>query len=114
MSAGSHSVREKWTSSWSGGLPKQSLGKATLFLFSSAPWFCSTETKKDQVMEMSGALDGGLGVLCGRRRAGQMKSFFRCHEWQINGVIAEARLAVPETSAFRRALCGENVTCSGG
>ena len=30
------------------------------------------------------------------------------------GVIAEVRFRVPETSAFRRALCGEYVTCSGG
>ena len=83
MSAGSHSAREKWTSSWSGGLPKQTLGKATLFLFSRAPWFSSNGNKKDQVMEKSDVLGGGFGVCAEGVGRAQLKYFFQRHEWQI-------------------------------
>ena len=113
MSAGSHSVREKWTSSWSGGLPKQTLGKATLFLFSRAPWFPPSEIKKVQVMEKMMHLSE-VSVVVRKAQGGPVEVFFSASRVADNGVVAEVRFAVPETSVSRRALCGEDVTCSGG
>ena len=52
MSAGSHSVREKWTSSWSEGPPKQDLGASDpLFLAECAVVLFSGD-KVDQLREM--------------------------------------------------------------
>ena len=55
-----------------------------------------------------------VSVFVRKAQGGPVEVFFRRHEWQVNGVIAEVRFTVPETSASRRALCGECVTCSGG
>ena len=69
-------MRGKWTSSWSGGLPKRSLGEGDPFPLLECAVVLFEGENKDQEMERGDALDGGFRCLCGRRRAAQVKYFF--------------------------------------